>query len=303
MHTLHSQKKIEIFEKQMDFLLQLQRSLEASWPLPHKDSTFNLSVRDLVITLLILLAVCVLWQLRALPLLGPIVWMEPAVLAFPFNVAQSLLLRTPRFWDPLSLEPKLTLLTERFAELKAETLQVLNSAKLPLFADVSVQQRGIASKQPWRVFPFFAYGHVNMENCRKAPVLSGLCMQIPSVRLAMLSSMDEGAEIPMHCGYFKSILRVHLPLVIDVEDTQGHRFIEVGGERHSWREGQLVAFDDTFPHRVSNRVPGRRVVLFLDVERPFQTRVSQLLSKALLALMRASPSVREHAALQEKTKE
>lgn len=278
--------------------------VEKSWPLPGTSSTFNLSIRDLLISLVVLIVLSVLHRKGMLFLALPLLALEPAVLAFPANVVQSLILRTPRFWDPLSLEPQLQRLLDRFPDLQRETRAIADTAAttMPFFANVSKHQERIAGQQPWRVFPLFAYGTVNSENCAKAPLLSSICMQIPSVRLAMLSMMEDGTEIPSHCGFFKSVLRVHLTLLTDEPDPHQKRFIEVGGERHSWKEGELVAFDDTYPHRVSNHVKGRRVVLFLDVERPYQSSTAALIGKAILTLMRASPSVKAHAALQEKSR-
>lgn len=277
--------------------------IESKWPLPGR-SNFNLAIRDLLITLVVVLVAAWLHKKGVLWLALPVLALEPAVLAFPFNVLQSLVLRTPRFWDPMSLEPKLQLLLDRFPDLQRETRAIVDAATetMPFFSDVSKHQTRIAAQQPWRVFPFFAYGTINHENCARAPLLSSICLQIPSVRLAMLSMMEHGSEIPAHCGFFKSVLRVHFTLLTDQPDPDGKRFIEVGGERHSWKEGEFVAFDDTFPHRVSNQVKGRRVVLFLDVERPFQTQAAAWLGRAILTLMRASPSVKAHAALQEKSR-
>ena len=279
-----------------------QEWAESSWPLPGKTSTFNLSVRDLLISLVTVLVVFMLHRKGLLLLALPIFALEPALAAFPCNVIQSLVLRTPRFWNPLSVEPQLQRLLDRFSELQTETRAIADAATLtmPFFADVSKHQQRIAGQQPWRVFPLFAYGTVNHENCSKVPLLSSICLQIPSVRLAMLSMMEEGTEIPSHCGFFKSVLRVHLTMLTDESDPHQKRFIEVGGERHSWKEGELVAFDDTYPHRVSNQVKGRRVVLFLDVERPYQSPVAAWIGKAILTVMRASPSVKAHAALHEK---
>lgn len=283
----------------MNYLYTIQKEFEDRWPLPGK-SNFNLSIRDLLITTIILTVLTVLHKLNKLWLAIPIFAVEPAILAFPFNVLSSIFLRTPRFFDALSLEPKLSILQDHFQDIQRETLGIMSNKQLmPFFADVSVQQRRIASNQPWRVFPFFAYGSINHENCKRAPILSSLLFQIPSIRLAMLSMMEEGSEIPMHCGFFKSILRVHLCVWTDYEDTEKKRFIEVGGERYSWKEKDLVAFDDTYPHRVSNQVKGRRVVLFLDIDRPYQTEINTILGKALLFLMKSSPSVKAHAALQE----
>lgn len=285
----------------MQSIYEAQKFMEDSWPFPAPTSTFNLSVRDLIYTIATVFVLYILYSNNKLWLSIPIIAFEPAILAFPMNVLHSLFLRTPRYYDALSLEPKLALLKDRFRDLQRETLGILSTkTDMPYFSDVSKHQQRIAGNQPWRVFPFYSYGHVNEENCERAPILTSILRQIPSVRLAMLSMMEEGAEIPLHCGFFKSVLRVHLCLWTDEEDNSMKRYIEVGGEKYSWKEGELVAFDDTYPHRVYNKVKGRRVVLFLDIDRPYQTSLASFIGKALLYIMKASPSVKAHAALQEK---
>lgn len=287
----------------MQSIYDVQKYIEESWPFPTPTSTFNLSIRDLIYSLCIVLVTYLLHQKNLSWLLFPAILIEPAILAFPFNVLHSIFLRTPRFFDALSLEPKLALLKNHFRDLQRETLGILSTkTDMPFFADISKHQQRIAANQPWRVFPFYAYGHINEENCQRAPILTSILRQIPSIKLAMLSMMEEGAEIPLHCGFFKSVLRVHLCLWTDNEDKGMNRYIEVGGEKYSWKEGELVAFDDTYPHRVYNAVKGRRVVLFLDIDRPYQSQVASFIGKALLFLMKASPSVKSHAALQERTK-
>ena len=42
----------------------------------------------------------------------------------------------------------------------------------------------------------------------------------------------------------------------------------VGGERHDWREGHAVVFDDTYEHEAWNRGSRTRVVLIVDVWSP-----------------------------------
>jgi len=82
------------------------------------------------------------------------------------------------------------------------------------FSDVSIHQKRIGSDS-WKVFPFFSYGTINEENCKKAPFTSKLLLSIPSIRLAMYSVLDGPTIIPLHCGFLKSVLRVHLTLLCD----------------------------------------------------------------------------------------
>jgi len=59
----------------------------------------------------------------------------------------------------------------------------------------------------------------------------------------------------------------------------------VGGERHAWREGRAVAFDDTYEHEAWNRGARTRVVLILDVWNPHLTPAERDAVAALVAAM------------------
>lgn len=268
----------------------MQEILEKKWPLPGSGN-FNLTIRDLLISLIFFFVVSQLRMFALIPIL-----FEPALLAFPFNTISALLLRTPRFWIPLTVEPRLQRLLDRFQDIKKEVLSL--KKPMPLFSTFAQQER-IASNQPWRVFPFFSHGKIHVENCQAAPILSSIILQIPSIRLAMLSVIEKGTYIKPHCGYFKSILRVHLTIYTEKEDTCMERYIDVGGERYSWKEGELVAFDDSYLHSVVNNVEGKRIVLFLDVDRPYQTEASAFIAKVMHNLFKNSALITSLATQQE----
>jgi len=45
-------------------------------------------------------------------------------------------------------------------------------------------------------------------------------------------------------------------------------FIDVDGQRYSWRDGEAVMFDETFIHYAENTSEQNRIILFIDVKRP-----------------------------------
>ncbi len=77
------------------------------------------------------------------------------------------------------------------------------------------------------------------------------------------SRMKPGAHIPPHFGAANNRLTVHLPLIVPAGCS-----IRVGDEIHTWREGELFAFDDSFEHEAWNRSDRDRVVLIFESHHP-----------------------------------
>ena len=56
---------------------------------------------------------------------------------------------------------------------------------------------------------------------------------------------------------------------------ENNRFIEVDQQRHSWRDGEAVIFDETYVHWAENKSDHTRIILFCDIERPMKWRWAQ----------------------------
>jgi len=104
------------------------------------------------------------------------------------------------------------------------------------------------------------------EYCpRTVEILRG----IPEVKAAMFAELPPGAKLNPHRDPFAGSLRYHLGLETPNDDRC---FIEVDGQRYSWRDGQSVVFDETFIHWAENGTERDRIILFCDVERPLRYR-------------------------------
>lgn len=101
-----------------------------------------------------------------------------------------------------------------------------------------------------------------MPLAKHAPITMDLVRQVPGVFIAGFSILRPGAVIEPHVGYTDHVLRSHLGL-----STNDKAFIEVGGERRQWRDGELFVFDDTVSHHAANPGATDRVVLILDFDR------------------------------------
>ena len=81
--------------------------------------------------------------------------------------------------------------------------------------------------------------------------------------MALWSLLTPGTHIRPHNGLLNTRLICHLPLI--VPDGCGLR---VGAETRSWREGELLIFDDSFEHEAWNHGASDRTVLLFEIWRP-----------------------------------
>ena len=58
---------------------------------------------------------------------------------------------------------------------------------------------------------------------------------------------------------------------------------------YEWKEGEGVLFDETYKHFVKNETKYTRVILFLDVVRPFDSYFLNTLNDIILYMMSISP--------------
>ena len=68
--------------------------------------------------------------------------------------------------------------------------------------------------------------------------------------------------------------------------------MDVGGVTCTWRQGELLFFDDTYPHEVWNDSKEDRAVLLFDFERPMR-RPGRLLSRLMMKGLRRTAYFRD----------
>jgi aspartyl/asparaginyl beta-hydroxylase (cupin superfamily) len=193
--------------------------------------------------------------------------LEPFLYAFLFSKLVQLFVRNPPFLEVDRAFPEARLLRENWQVIREEARALLKNAEaIPQFHEVDRLQRFISArdKVAWRTFFFKGFDKWLPQNCARAPRTAELLRRLPLISTAMFSIIDGGKHIPLHVGFFKSVLRYHLALVVPADAPV---YIVVGGQEYRWREGEDVLFDDTYPHEVWNRSAHRRVVLFCDVLR------------------------------------
>ena len=120
-------------------------------------------------------------------------------------------------------------------------------------------------KRGWKRFYLKWYHHPIPSAAAHCPKTTALLETLPTVHGAMFTLLPPGGKIGKHRDPFAGSVRYHLGLSTPNDDKC---WIEVDGNRASWRDGQGFMFDETYVHEALNGADSRRLILFCDVERP-----------------------------------
>ena len=146
-------------------------------------------------------------------------------------------------------------------------------------------------KAGWKRFYLKWYNASHPSAAELCPQTYALLQSIPSVKAAMFAELPPGGKLNPHRDPFAGSLRYHLGLATPNDDRC---FIDVDGERHSWRDGQGVMFDETYIHWAINGSESDRIILFCDVERPMRFGWAQAVNRFLgKTMMTAAASPNE----------
>ena len=185
----------------------------------------------------------------------------------------------------------LRLLEENWEVIRAEALGLQELEKIR--AAEKNDDAGFNSffKTGWKRFYLKWYGASHPSAEQFCPKTVALLREIPLVKAAMFAELPPGGKLNMHRDPFAGSLRYHLGLVTPNDDRC---FIEVDGQRYSWRDGQGVIFDETYIHWAKNDSDSNRIILFCDIERPMRYRWAQTVNKWLgRTIMTAASSPNE----------
>ena len=182
--------------------------------------------------------------------------------------------------------PWISELEAAFPLVRAELDALLeHPERIPAFHQISPDQARISRGDNWKVFTFHAYGTRIEDNRKLCPETSRMIDQVPGLQNAWFSILAPGYHIPPHHGPTRAVVRLHLALV--VPEDRASCWIRVDDQICTWEEGRVLVFDDTFEHEVRNDTPERRVVLFIDFDRPMDG-IGNLVNRLLISLIRFS---------------
>ena len=194
---------------------------------------------------------------------------KPSILYFPGIPASP--------WFGRDAFPWFEALDGATAEIREELLAVMPRTEQAerVFDSDDAERRGLAGEHGapcWNGFYFYRHGERREDNLALCPRTAAVLEGLPLCRIrghapeVMFSVLTPGTHILPHRGVTNTRVVCHLPLVVP-EDCA----LVVGGEKHAWREGEAVAFDDTYEHEAWNRGEKPRVVLIVDVWNPYLT--------------------------------
>ena len=189
----------------------------------------------------------------------------------------------PQYDKPIlswkELYPQAKLLQDNWETIRKEALNIMDISHS--YADIDDMNTDLANhdNKYWKTYVFKYYKGFNIKNCERCPFTAKLLKKLPEINLAMFSILEEGKQLYPHHGPWRGILRIHLGLVVPPSKP----YINVGKKTYSWKEGEIVAFDDTYLHSVNNPIGGGpRIILFIDINRPdipkFFHKITQLAS-------------------------
>lgn len=185
-----------------------------------------------------------------------------------FLASQSLIGDHPVF-TPASQFSYVSLLEDNWRPIRAELDTVLTQEdQIPAFHQISPDQTKISKGRDWKVYALYVFKEPVKKNCAECPETARVLAQIPGLQNAWFSILAPGYHVPPHRGVTKSLIRVHLALLVPEQKEQCT--MRVGDVHFHWNEGECVVFDDTFKHEVHNNTDQTRAVLFLDIDRPMR---------------------------------
>lgn len=190
----------------------------------------------------------------------------------PFNCVLYLTTR-PRasraILDPADF-PELDLLRENWQIIRDEGLELLrgdyfDATKRPGTAGYYDVGFRTFFKYGWSRFYLNWYGYTHHSARRLCPKTVEILDRVPAVHGAMFAYLPKGAGLTRHADPIAVSLRYHLGLATPNSDAC---FINVDGHSQSWRDGEVLMFDETYLHFVRNDTDSDRLILMCDVARP-----------------------------------
>lgn len=166
--------------------------------------------------------------------------------------------------------PELDLLRQNWQTIREEGLELVrqnyfDATKRPGTAGYYDVGFRTFFKYGWSRFYLNWYGYTHHSAKRLCPRTVEILQKVPAVHGAMFAFLPRRSQLTRHADPIAVSLRYHLGLATPNSDAC---FINVDGRNQSWRDGEVLMFDETYLHYVRNDTDSDRLILMCDVKRP-----------------------------------
>ncbi|MFT5137329.1 MAG: tetratricopeptide (TPR) repeat protein [Arenicella sp.] len=172
-------------------------------------------------------------------------------------------------WAKLVVKLAPSIKTELLNALSEQAAKSQLRPYLPANSITDGNLKELAGSVDWSALDLFKDGVKNQQIADAFPCTFGLIESLPLYSLdqqpfeVFFSLLKPQQTIKSHYGQSNHALTVHLPLTVPE-----NCFLEVAGEKHYWRENELLVFDDSFKHSAHNLADQLRIVLIFSVWHP-----------------------------------
>ena len=182
--------------------------------------------------------------------------------AGPFNILFYFFSKVPTkpFVD-MDAFPELKVLQDHWEEIRDEALKLNDVGAIK--ASDELDDLGFNSffKTGWTRFYLKWYGASLASAKELCPKTTELVDSLRVVKGGMFAMLPPGARLVKHRDPFAGSLRYHMGLATPNHDDC---YLNVDGTDYSWRDGEVVMFDETYIHYAENKTDQNRIILFLD---------------------------------------
>jgi Aspartyl/Asparaginyl beta-hydroxylase len=166
-------------------------------------------------------------------------------------------------WHDGTVAAAKAILESKVGEVRDEFLRVRDRVR------THPDNASLATSGRWgALFLYGTRGRRDDDLCALCPTTTKIVERLRLCRnfgFVMFSELAPGTHVAPHTGSSNLRVRCHLPLIAPEPDMVT---LTVAGETRGWREGQCLAFDDSFVHEVRHSGRQRRVILSVDVWHP-----------------------------------
>jgi aspartate beta-hydroxylase len=206
---------------------------------------------------------------------------------------------TPPILDMATKFPQGSLFAAAWEDIRDEALAVARTIdRVPRFHEIMREQTDISANdgRDWRMFVMKAYGAKIGKNIARCPTMAALLEQCPEVLTASFSYLAPGKHVPCHRGPFRGVLRFHLGLSMPRDAARNlGAVLWIDGIPYRLDNGDMLLWDDTYPHELWNATDKVRIALLLDVWRPSMPADMVALSSLLVGTVRVLAYMRPSA--------